>query len=76
MQGLCSELSSVNINRNLKDSYFTRDSDKLLFSPNSINSSLGKHFPQDGEYCKDHSTTPAFWEDIIVDDMLNKDFDQ
>ncbi|CAL5207188.1 unnamed protein product [Lathyrus oleraceus] len=76
VHGLCSELSSVNINSNLKDSYFTRDSDKLLFSPNSINSSLGKHFPQDGEYCKDHSTTPAFWEDIIVDDMLNKDFDQ
>lgn len=76
VHGLCSELSSVNINSNLKDSYFTRDSDNLLFSPNSINSSLGKHFPQDGEYCKDHSTTPAFWEDIIVDDMLNKDSDQ
>ncbi|KAI5427584.1 Metal tolerance protein 11 [Lathyrus oleraceus] len=76
VHGLCSELSSVNVNSNLKDSYFTQDSDKLLFSPNSINSSLGKHFPQDSEYCKDHSTTPAFWEDIIVDDMLNKDFDQ
>lgn len=76
VHGLSSELSSVSINNNLKDSYFNHDSDRLLFTPNSINSSLGKHFPQDNEYCKDHSTTPAFWEDIIVDDTLNKDFDQ
>lgn len=74
--GSCSELSSVSINSHLEDSYFSRDSDRILFTPNSTDSSLGKHLHQDNEYCKDHSTTPAFWEDIIVDDMLNKDCDQ
>jgi CCR4-NOT transcription complex subunit 4 len=76
VHGICSELSSVSINSHLEDSYFTRDSDRIPFTHNSINSSLGKHLHQDNGYCKDHSTTPAFWEDIIVDDMLNKDYDQ
>lgn len=74
--GSCSELSSVSINSHVEDSYFTRDSDRILFTPNSTDPSSGKHLHQDNEYCKDHSTTPAFWEDIIVDDMLNKDCDQ
>ncbi|CAJ2656623.1 uncharacterized protein LOC123911316 isoform X3 [Trifolium pratense] len=76
VHGICSELSSVSINSHLEDSFFTRDSDRIPFTQNSINSSLGKHLHQDNGYCKDHSTTPAFWEDIIVDDSLNKDYDQ
>ncbi|XP_012570308.1 uncharacterized protein [Cicer arietinum] len=76
VHGLCSGLSSVSINSHLEGSDFTRGSDRILSTHNSINSSLGNHVHQDNEYCKDQSTTPAFWEDIIVDDILNKDYEQ
>ncbi|KAJ1375415.1 Zinc finger, RING-type [Sesbania bispinosa] len=75
VQGLCSGLSSISINGHLEDSYFTPDSDRLPFTHNSINSSIRKHLQQDNEYCEEHSTTPAFWEDIIVDDILKLDYE-
>ncbi|KAH1216742.1 CCR4-NOT transcription complex subunit 4 [Glycine max] len=67
VHGLCSGLSSISINIHLEDSYLTR---------NSIDSSLGQHLQQDNEYSTEHSSTPAFWEDIIVDDVLNIDSKQ
>ncbi|KAK7393584.1 hypothetical protein VNO78_22142 [Psophocarpus tetragonolobus] len=76
VHGLCSGLSSISINNHVEDSCFTPDSDRLPFTPNSINSSIGHHLQKDNEYCTEHSTTPAFWEDIIVDDILNIDCEQ
>ncbi|KAK7345607.1 hypothetical protein VNO77_16214 [Canavalia gladiata] len=76
VHGLCSGLSSMSINSQLEDSYFTLDSDGLPFTHNSINSTIGQHLPQDNKYSKEHSTTPTFWEDIIVDDILNIDYEQ
>lgn len=75
VHGLCSGLSSISINNHLEDSYITPDSDRLLLTHNSI-SSIGKHLQEDNEYGKEHSTTPAFWEDIIVGDILNIDYEQ
>ncbi|TKY52876.1 CCR4-NOT transcription complex subunit 4 [Spatholobus suberectus] len=75
IHGLCSGLSSISINNHLEDSYFTPDSDALPFTHNPINSSIGQHLQQDNEYLTEHSTTPAFWEDIIVDDVLNIDYE-
>uniref|UniRef100_K7LZK9 CCR4-NOT transcription complex subunit 4 n=1 Tax=Glycine max TaxID=3847 RepID=K7LZK9_SOYBN len=76
VHGLCSGLSSISINIHLEDSYLTPDSDGLPFTRNSIDSSLGQHLQQDNEYSTEHSSTPAFWEDIIVDDVLNIDSKQ
>ncbi|KAG4982085.1 hypothetical protein JHK87_026834 [Glycine soja] len=76
VHGLCLGLSSISINDHLEDSYFTPDSDRLPFTLNSINSSLGQHLQQDNEYSTEQSSTPAFWEDIIVDDILNIDSEQ
>ncbi|RDX62843.1 CCR4-NOT transcription complex subunit 4, partial [Mucuna pruriens] len=76
VHGLCSGLSSISINNHLEDSYFIPDSDGLPYTHNSINSSIGQHLQQDNEYSIEHSTTPAFWEDIIVDDILNIDNEQ
>lgn len=72
VQGLCSGLSSISISSHLEDSNFTPDSDRLLSTQNSINSSVGKH-SEDNEYWNEQSTIPAFWEDIVVDDVLNID---
>lgn len=76
VHGICSGLSSVSINSHLKDSYFTPDSDRVHFTRNSTNSSIEKHLQQDNDFCIEHSTTPAFWEDIIVDDILNVNNEQ
>ena len=76
VHGLCLGLSSISINDHLEDSYFTPDSDRLPFTLNSINSSLGQHLQQDNEYSTEQSSTPAFWEHIIVDDILNIDSKQ
>ncbi|KAE9612281.1 putative transcription factor C2H2 family [Lupinus albus] len=78
VQGLCSGLSSVSMCSPLKDSSFIPDSVRLHYTHNSINSSIGKHMWQDNEYSysKEHSTTPAFWEDIVVDDVRNINRDQ
>lgn len=75
VQGLCSGLSSFSMCNHLEDSYFTPDSDTLLYTHNKINSSIGKHLQQDNDDFEEHSTTPILWEDIIVDDMVNKDPD-
>jgi hypothetical protein len=40
VHGSCSELSFVSINSHLEDSYFTRDSDIILFTPNSTTSAF------------------------------------
>ena len=76
VHNLCLGLSSISINDHLEDSYFTPDSGRLPFTLNSINSSLGQHLQQDNEYSTEQSSTPAFWEDIIVDDILNIDSKQ
>ncbi|KAK7267600.1 hypothetical protein RIF29_20278 [Crotalaria pallida] len=74
-QGLCSGLSSVSKHSHLEVSYLIPDSDRSLYTHNSINSSIGQASQQDNDYSKEHSTTPAFWEDIAVDDMLNINHD-
>ncbi|KAK7279392.1 hypothetical protein RJT34_24443 [Clitoria ternatea] len=76
VHGLCSGLSSISISGHLEDSYSTPDSDRLPLTRNSINSSVGQHLQLDNMFSKEHSTTPAYWEDIIVDDILNIDYVQ
>ncbi|CAL0316978.1 unnamed protein product [Lupinus luteus] len=78
VQGLCSGLSSVSMCSPLEDSSFIPDSVRLHYTHNSINSSIGKSLWQDNEYSysKEHSTTPAFWEDIVVEDVININRDQ
>ncbi|XP_020226442.1 uncharacterized protein LOC109808041 isoform X2 [Cajanus cajan] len=80
VHGLCSGLSSININNHLEDSYFTPDADGLPdglpLTHNSINSSIGQHLQQGNGHSTEHSTIPAFWEDIIVDDILLRDYEQ
>ncbi|XP_019443041.1 PREDICTED: uncharacterized protein LOC109347574 isoform X2 [Lupinus angustifolius] len=78
VQGLCSGLSSVSMCSPLEDSSFIPDSVRLHYTHNSINSSSGTNLWQDNEYSysKEHSTTPAFWEDIVVDDVININRDQ
>ncbi|XP_057721941.1 uncharacterized protein LOC130935999 isoform X1 [Arachis stenosperma] len=75
VEGLCSDLSSISLNNHVEDPYSVPDSDRLLYMHGSNNSSLGKHLQQDNEYPEEHSTTPAFWEDV-VDDVLNLDYEQ
>ncbi|CAL0310446.1 unnamed protein product [Lupinus luteus] len=76
VQGLCSELSSISMRDHLEDSYSIPDSDRLYFTRNSMDSSIRQHLQQDDHYSDEDSTTPALWEDIIVDDMLNLDHKQ
>ena len=75
VQGLCSDLSSSRHNH-LEDPYCIPDSDRLLFTHGSKISSTRQHLQQDNEYFEEHSTTPVFWEDIIVDDIQNLDYEQ
>ncbi|KAL2323297.1 hypothetical protein Fmac_027676 [Flemingia macrophylla] len=76
VHGLCSGLSSININNHFEDSHFTPDADGFPFTHKSINSSIGQHLQQDNGHSTEHSTIPAFWEDIIVDDLPIRDYEQ
>ncbi|KAJ7977017.1 CCR4-NOT transcription complex subunit 4 [Quillaja saponaria] len=77
VQGLCSGLSSINIHCNLEHKYPIPTSDNLSSSHNLISSSGKQCLQQDNEDCSDVvSASPAYWEDHIVEDLLNGDYEQ